>query len=158
MKNAQKALYNASFTYLILGLIAGLFYREFTKAQDFPTDSFTQLSVMHTHLLILGFTVSLIVLALEKLYTLSRSKLFTWGFWLYNLGIVVTVSMMGWRGSLQVLNADGGEVSKALDSAISGMSGIGHVLLSVSLVLVMVTLGGALKRTQVAEERAHTNV
>ena len=43
----MKALYLASVFYLVLGLGAGVFYREFTRANDFPAGEFTQLSVAH---------------------------------------------------------------------------------------------------------------
>ena len=42
-------LYRAAVLYLVLGLGAGLFYREFTRANDFPEGQFTQLGVTHTH-------------------------------------------------------------------------------------------------------------
>lgn len=158
MKNAQKALYYSSFFYLALGLLAGLYYREFTKHNDFPTDDFTQLSVLHTHLLVLGFILPLVILVLEKLFTLSESKMFSWAFWLYNLGVLVTIGMMTWRGTLQVLNVDGPEPAKGLDSAISGMSGVGHILLTVSLVLLMITLGSAINLTQAREKRAQADL
>ena len=45
---SMRALYYAAFGYLIAGLIAGLFYREFTKAHDFSDSIFTQLAVVHT--------------------------------------------------------------------------------------------------------------
>lgn len=44
-------LYYSAALYTVLGLAAGLYYRELTKAQDFVGD--TQLSVVHTHLLAL---------------------------------------------------------------------------------------------------------
>lgn len=68
----MRRLYYAAFTYTILGLLGGLYYRELTKAQDFPEDGFTQLSVVHTHLFALGMLVMLIVLALEKVFGLTR--------------------------------------------------------------------------------------
>lgn len=46
----MKKLYYSAVIYTVLGLLAGLFYRELTKAQDFTGD--TQLSVLHTHLLL----------------------------------------------------------------------------------------------------------
>ena len=61
-----RSLYYAAFGYLIAGLIAGLFYREFTKAHDFSDSTFTQLAVVHTHLLTLGFVVLLIMLLDRK--------------------------------------------------------------------------------------------
>lgn len=118
---------------MIIGVLAGLFYREFTKANDFPEGEFTQLAVVHTHLLTLGFIVMLLVLALDKLFGLSGSKLFSWFFWLYNVGIALTVGMMIWHGSLTVL----GEESNAM---IAGIAGLGHIALSVSLVLFFLAL------------------
>ncbi|MBK4141307.1 DUF2871 family protein [Corynebacterium macginleyi] len=90
----MKALYRAAIFYLVLGLVAGLFYREFTKLQDFPEGEYTQLGVAHTHLLALGFMLFLIFLALEKVFALSRHRqLFYSFFWLYNVGVVLTVGM-----------------------------------------------------------------
>lgn len=152
---AQKQLYYNAFIYLALGLLSGLFYREFTKANDFPSDGFTQLSVLHTHLLVLGFMVPLILLVLEKLFELSNSKLFGWAFWLYNGGLLVTMSMMVWRGIVQVNEVNGAEpLAKGMDAAISGMAGIGHILLTVSLMLLMIALGSAINYAQTKTELA----
>ncbi len=140
----MKKSFSAAFTYMIIGVLAGLFYREFTEANDFPAGEFTQLAVVHTHLLTLGFIVMLIVLALDKLFGLSGSRLFSWFFWLYNVGIVLTVGMMIWHGSLTVL----GEVSNAM---IAGIAGLGHIALSVSLVLFFLAL-----RKKVVNGRAVT--
>lgn len=60
----MKKSYYAALIYMIAGLGAGLFYREFTKANHFTGD--TQLAVTHTHLLALGMLVFLTVLALDK--------------------------------------------------------------------------------------------
>ena len=60
-------LYYSAVLYTLLGLAAGLYYRELTKAQDFVGDS--QLSVVHTHLLALGMLFFLVVLALERYST-----------------------------------------------------------------------------------------
>ncbi|WP_166828872.1 DUF2871 domain-containing protein [Brevibacterium limosum] len=140
----MKKSFSAAFTYMIIGVLAGLFYREFTEANDFPEGEFTQLAVVHTHLLTLGFIVMLLVLALDKLFGLSGSRLFSWFFWLYNVGIVLTVGMMIWHGSLTVL----GEVSNAM---IAGIAGLGHIALSVSLVLFFLAL-----RKKVVNGRAVT--
>ncbi|WP_166968711.1 DUF2871 domain-containing protein [Brevibacterium atlanticum] len=129
----MKKIFNAAFAYMIIGVLAGLFYREFTKANDFPEGEFTQLGVVHTHLLTLGFIVMLIVLVLDKVFGLSGSKLFSWFFWLYNAGLVLTVGMMVWHGSLTVI----GEES---DAMIAGIAGLGHIALSVSLVLFFLAL------------------
>ena len=70
---AIRASYYAAHTYVIVGVLSGLFYREFTKAKDFTGD--TQLALMHTHLLALGMLGFLIVLALDKQFRLSGTRL-----------------------------------------------------------------------------------
>ena len=135
-------LYRAAVLYLVLGLGAGLFYREFTRANDFPEGQFTQLGVTHTHLLVLGFIMSLIFLVLEKLFRVSRSgKLFTWFFWVYNVGVLMPAGMMVWHGILTVQ----GKESTAM---IAGIAGLGHIAITVALGLFMTALGRALKSVE----------
>lgn len=130
----MKKLLNAAFVYMIAGVLSGLFYREFTKANDFPEGAYTQLGVVHTHLLTLGFIVLLIVLLIEKAFRISRSpKLFGWFFWLYNAGLVLTAAMMIWHGSLTVL----GEKSSAM---IAGIAGLGHIFLTAAMIVFFVAL------------------
>ncbi|MDN5910646.1 MAG: DUF2871 domain-containing protein [Brevibacterium sp.] len=133
----MKKIFNAAFAYMIIGVLAGLFYREFTKANDFPEGGATQLSVVHTHLLTLGFIVLLIVLVLDKVFGLSGTKLFSWFFWTYNVGIILTAGMMVWHGSLTVL----GQESNAM---IAGIAGLGHIALSVGMVLLFLSLRKAI--------------
>ncbi len=135
----MRKLFIASTIYLVLGLSSGLFYREFTKAQGFTAaDGFTQLSVAHTHLLTLGVIVLLIVLALEKVFELSRSRVFTWFFWVYNLGLVVTAGSLLVNGSFTVLEI-------APSKALEGISGSGHILLTAGFVLLFVAIGTRIK-------------
>ncbi|WP_433251346.1 DUF2871 domain-containing protein [Streptosporangium sp. CA-135522] len=128
----MKKIYYAAHTYMIVGVISGLYYRELTKLNDFTGD--TQLGVVHTHLLALGMLFHLIVLALEKLFTLTDSKLFDWFFWVYNLGLALTVLMMTVHGTQTVLGATTG-------AAISGIAGLGHIVLTVGLILFFTNLG-----------------
>ena len=60
----MKRLFNLSFFYLILGLALGIFFREFTKLNDFT--GITTLSATHTHALVLGFIFFLVIVILEK--------------------------------------------------------------------------------------------
>ena len=130
----MKKLLYASFVYMIIGVTSGLFYREFTKANDFPEGDFTQLGVVHTHVLTLGFIVLLIVLVIEKVFAISRSRrLFAWFFWLYNIGLILTAAMMVWHGVLTVL----GEESTGM---IAGIAGIGHIVITAAMVLFFVAL------------------
>jgi hypothetical protein len=141
-----KKILNAAFIYMIAGVASGLFYREFTKLNGFPEGKFTQLGLVHTHLLTLGFIVLLIALVIEKVFTISRSpKLFAWFFWLYNAGVILTSGMLIWHGSLTVL---GQESSKM----IAGIAGLGHMLLTAGMVVFFVALRRAvLNRAAPAE-------
>lgn len=134
----MRRLFYAAFAYMLAGVASGLFYREFTKLNDFPEGEFTQLGLAHTHLLTLGFIILLIVLALEKLFTLSDSRLFGWFFWIYNAGVIVTSAMLVWHGMLTVL----GEESSKM---ISGIAGTGHMLLTAGMLLLFLALGKAIK-------------
>ncbi|MBW8761266.1 MAG: DUF2871 domain-containing protein [Microbacterium sp.] len=129
----MRKLFYAAFAYMLAGVLSGLFYREFTKANGFPEGQATQLGLVHTHLLVLGFVVLLIVLLLEKAFALSESRLFGWFFWIYNAGLVLTSAMLVWHGCLTVLGQD----SSAM---ISGIAGIGHILLSAGMVLLFLAL------------------
>ena len=147
----MKALYRAAIFYLALGLISGVFYREFTRANNFPEGQFTQLSVTHTHLLALGFMMFLIFLALEKVFTFSRNKkLFNIFFWLYNAGLLTTVSMLILHGSMTVLGKESG-------AAISGIAGLGHIMLTIALVIFVVLLGRAIDSPTRTYEAALAN-
>ena len=61
----MKRLMNASIVYGVLGLIVGgVFYREFTKLNGFT--GFTTLSVVHTHYLILGISMILVLISIRN--------------------------------------------------------------------------------------------
>jgi len=128
-----KKIYYAAHIYMILGLVSGLAYREITKVKHFEGD--TQLGLLHTHLLALGMLFFLIVLVLEKLFTLTANKkLFAWFFWVYNAGLALTVTMMTIHGAQTVWG-------KETSEAVSGIAGLGHILLTVGLILLFVNLG-----------------
>lgn len=129
----MKRLYYAAIAYTALGLIAGLFYREYTESQDFTGDS--QLSTTHTHLLVLGTLFFLIVLALEKLFSLSESRWFGPFFWTYNVGLLLTVAMMITHGIMTVRGEE--DVS----AAIPGIAGLGHIVMTVGLIFFFIVLG-----------------
>ncbi|MEV0970835.1 DUF2871 domain-containing protein [Microtetraspora glauca] len=131
----MKKLYYAAAVYMVLGLAGGLYYRELTKLNDFTGQ--TQLGVVHTHLLVLGMAFFLTMILFERAFTLSESKAFRWFFWIYNVGLVMTATMMTVHGTMTVLG-------KTTGAAISGIAGMGHILLTVALVLFFVCLRGRL--------------
>lgn len=139
----MKRLMNTAFAYMVLGLVSGLGYREYTKATDtLGVDS--QLSTLHTHFLALGMIVFLVVLALDALFHLSGRRSFTVFYWTYNIGLLMTVVMQAVRG---VLTLDGQDPASTT-AAIPGIAGLGHIVLTVGLVALFVALrAGIAERT-----------
>jgi len=133
----MRRLYFAALAYMILGLASGLFYREFTKDHDFTGSS--QLSVMHTHLLALGMLVFLVLLALESQLEFMRFPQAVGFYWTYHAGLLLTVTMMAVHGVRTVLD-------KPESTELDGISGLGHVLLTVALALLFIALFKALPR------------
>jgi len=132
-------LLRTAFAYMLLGVLSGLFYREYTKATDtLGIDS--QLSILHTHLLALGMLVFLLVLALDALFSLTGRRSFSVFYWTYNIGLLLTVVMQAVRG---ILTLDGQDPATT-SAAIPGIAGLGHILLTVGLVALFVALKAAL--------------
>lgn len=126
----MKRLFNLSFFYLILGLALGVFFREFTKLNDF-TD-ITTLSVAHTHTLVLGFIFFLVIVILEKIFTISNIKYFNIWLITYNIGLLSLISTLVARGILEVLNKD--------FAGLPHMAGTSHAILGISLICFMIIL------------------
>lgn len=124
-----------SFFYSMLGMFLGVFYREFTKLNNFTGE--TVLSGLHTHVLVLGMFFFIIVLILEKLFELTKNKRFNGFFITYNIGLVLTVVMMAVRGYVEVLKLD---ISTMIDSSISGIAGLGHIIMAIAYVLFFLIL------------------
>ncbi len=135
----MKKLYYSAFTYLILGLVSGVVWREVTKILDITEN--TALGTVHTHVLVLGFIMFLIFLVFEKQYHITNSKRFMSFFIIYHVGVGLSSIMMFVRGILSIQVIRGAmELSTGLNSSVSGMAGIGHMLLTVGFVLFMLTL------------------
>ncbi|WP_036283929.1 DUF2871 domain-containing protein [Microbacterium luticocti] len=135
-KHSQRFLLVATAVYLVLGLGAGLVYRELTKNAGLAAGRPLQLGVLHTHLLTLGFLVGLIVLVLDRVFALGHHRLFPVFFWVYNAGVVLSAAMMAVHGLTEL---GGGEVT----AATAGIAGMGHIALTIGLVLLVVMLGQA---------------
>lgn len=130
----QKYIKISSF-YLILGLLFGVFYREFTKINNFT--GVTSLSLVHTHILVLGFIFFIIVLLLEKNFTISKIKSFKSWIITYNIGLIYLISTLSFRGILQVNNSD--------FAGLSHIAGLGHAILGLSLVWFIIITNKAIK-------------
>ncbi len=137
----MKKLINTSFIYLILALAAGVFYREFTKFNGFIGD--TTLSVLHTHLLILGMFFFLVYALFTKAYPQLSDSPKTKKFYIgYNVSVFFFTVTLLVRGIVQVLNV---ELSSGANAAISGIAGISHILLTINLVYFFTILKKVVK-------------
>ena len=120
--------------YAVLAMAGGVFYREFTKFNDFTAQ--TTLRAVHPHYFLLGMVFFLLLLLLEKNFAFTgvktRRVLIA-----YHMGLNLTSILLVVRGISQVL---GLTISSGMDAAISGMAGIGHMVLGVSLVLLLVQI------------------
>jgi hypothetical protein len=76
----------------------------------------------------------LAVLALDKLFNLTGLRMFNVFFWTYNAGLALTAAMMVLGGILTVQGI-------TPSAAIAGISGLGHIGLTASLILLFITLG-----------------
>lgn len=139
----MKRYINIAIIYAILAMIGGVFYREFTKFNEFTHR--TALSFIHTHYFMLGMFFFLILFLLEKNFAFTRTK--TKRILIcYHVGLNLTVLMLLIRGIIQVL---GTNVSSGLNATLSGLAGIGHIILGVSLVLVLLEIRhGALSKKE----------
>ena len=131
----MKKYLNYSLSYGVMGLVCGVYFREFTKIMGFT--GITTLSKAHPHFLILGTMLFLIVALFSDRLDLEKDKTFALFMRIYNIGLPLTVLMMLIRGTLQVL---GTPLSKGLNASISGIAGIGHILLGVGFILFIVSL------------------
>lgn len=131
----MKKYFTLSFIYLILALIGGVFYREFTKAFEF-TGKMT-LSIVHVHFFVLGVVLFLIIAILNHLINLEQNKGFKVFLILYNISLPFIAVMFLTRGIIQVLNLS---LSPAINSMISGIAGVSHFMLGGSLIFLFVLL------------------
>ncbi|MFU1792279.1 DUF2871 domain-containing protein [Paenibacillus azoreducens] len=131
----MKLMQWTSMIYAILGLAAGVFYREFTKMNDF--DGQTLLRGVHTHILVLGFIFFLIVLILGKLFDVHKAKSFKAWYWVYNIGLLLTISTMIARGIGQI---------KGLELVgLNHAAGLGHTIVGVGMIWLLILLGKRIK-------------
>jgi len=145
-------LFYTSFVFAFLGVASGLYYRELTKAYDLFDRSATQLPLVHTHFLVLGFIALLIVLALERLLHLTSAapRLAGWFYWIWTSGVALTGGMMLVKGTIAVGGAD------ASSPALAGLAGLGHMLLTAGLVLLFFLLRAGIARAAAGDTREVT--
>ena len=125
---------NYALAYALAAMAGGVFYREFTKFQQFTGK--TTLSVVPTHYFLLGMFFFLLLMLQEKerLFSASRTAKAEVT---YQAGLNITALGLLARGFTQVW---GTALSRGMDASLSGVSGIGHILMGVSLVLILLDI------------------
>lgn len=131
----MKKYVNYALTYAAAAMAGGVFYREFTKWNGFSGT--TTLGKVHTHLFILGMLMFMLVALFAKDSSLHAQKTFRAFLKVYNIGVSLTAVMMIVRGISQVLRIT---LSSGADAAISGIAGIGHILVGTGIILLLVSL------------------
>lgn len=121
-------------TALIMGLAGGVFYREATKY--FAYTAKTHLSVLHVHTLVLGFLfLTLMYLFVRKDSEALMPRIIR-PLHLYLTGLVLTVVSMLAFGMMELA----ANATPVYVAALSGVSGIGHLLLGSGLVWMLINL------------------
>lgn len=128
----RKKLMNLAIVYLILGMVAGVFYREFTKFNDFTGR--TVLGVLHTHVFVLGAALFLMIAIVSKVTNVTNNTMYKKFMVIYNIAFPFVIGTMLIRGILQVL---GTELSKSMNAMLSGFAGLSHIGIGVALVFLV---------------------
>ncbi len=131
----MKKLFGTVSFYGILGLLLGVFYREYTKMSGF--EGVTALGRLHTHALALGFLFFLILVVLEKNFSISNNKYFKIFYPVYNIGLLGLLGTLTFRGIL--------EINGTSMNGLNHIAGTFHFILGIGFVLFLMNLNQALK-------------
>lgn len=130
----EKRYMNLALRYGCFALCCGVFYREFTKYHAFYEK--TSLAGLHGHFFVLGMIFFILLALAEKEFAFSAQKtmqlipFYRAGLDLSGLGFLL-------RGIGQVLRVGPDGFAGA---CITGISGFGHILLGVSLLLILLEI------------------
>ena len=138
----MKKYANSALIYAILAMVGGVFFREFTKFNGF--EGVTTLAFVHTHYFALGMIVFLLLVLLENALHITDAKV-SRAVAAYHIGLNATAAMLVVRGVPQVL---GIELAHGMDAAISGIAGLGHIVLGVSIVLILLGVKRGVSRAE----------
>lgn len=131
----MKKYINITIFYAVLAMIAGVFYREFTKYMNF--EGSTSLLRIHPHLFTLGMMMYLLIYLISLSLNFDENNKIDKHLKFYNIGLILSAVMMFVRGLTEVLAKD---LSNGQEAMISGMAGLGHVILGVSLILILLDI------------------
>ena len=130
-----KRFFNAAIVYASLAMAGGVFFREFTKYTQFEGD--TILSLMHVHYIVLGMFFFLLLALLERVFSFSTQKGSKGWVTVYHVGLNITMAGLFLRGLAEATETT---FSAALNGSLSGVSGIGHTLLGVSMIALLILI------------------
>ena len=132
---SAKNLLGFSYMFVVMGLFVGVFYREFTKFYGFTAE--THLGKLHVHTLVLGFVLTLILYLLTKGYDADRIASLKKPIYIYIGVLTFSIVMMAIIGIYEVVSEGQKLVS---NGALAGMSGLGHIALSIGLVWTIIKI------------------
>lgn len=121
--------------FALLGMIVGIVYHGAMLSFGFKGGS--AMAATHPMTFALGCGGFLLALIFEKFYTLSRSKLSRPAYFIYIVGVVLTVVMLIVRGYAQM---SGAVLTDGQDAMISGIAGIGHTIVAAGMALFFIML------------------
>lgn len=130
----MKKIVNTALIYAVIAMLCGVIYREGSKFLELTEP--TTWSLTHSHFFVLGMLFFLIVLALEKEFQITKNKKFSTFYIIYNMGLILTGIMLWIRGVFEITKS----TNITYDKIISGISGIGHILLGIGIVLFLIIL------------------
>lgn len=131
----MKRYFNAAIAYAALALAGGVFYREFTKFAEFTGR--TNLSFVHTHYFVLGMVFFLLLALMERVFSFSAERGLRGWLAVYHVGLNLTVACLILRGLAQATQT---QLTPALNGSLSGISGIGHILLGSAMLAMLILI------------------
>jgi hypothetical protein len=142
-------LIRSALVYAILAMLGGVFFREWTKALGFTGE--TTLAVLHTHYFAMGMVVFLLLALLQNAFPFMARRGVRTALVGYHAGLNVTVLGLLLRGLAQTT---GTVLPRALDASLSGLSGLGHLTLGVSLTVLLLAAGKAAREKEQPHAKA----
>lgn len=127
-----------SFLFMVLGIACGVFYREFSKAYE-VVNTYTTLGVAHSHFLVLGSILTLVIGLVTIKVDKSNSILFNTSLIVFVVGVLGSGLMLLTRGIFDVLDKSAlieYNIPKPINGILSGVSGCFHAVLGVGVVLI----------------------
>lgn len=138
----MKKFVKTALVFLAVGLLCGVFYREFSKGFG-VTNQYLTLGLVHPHFLVLGVLFTLVIGLVADKLSKCESKLFKGGFITYLAGVSGAGAMLLVRGTLEILEKSTKSdfiITTGANGAISGIAGIFHAALGVGIVLIFIAL------------------